>query len=228
MPSEHEKISRRSFLGAGAAATALALTGCGDSQPQQQPREEDDRPIVVPPPVAADAMPNPMNILGRYEMRDQQGQPFSVRTLGAQLRNTHYTLSFGFNGCSAYCPLTNATFAMLDEQNGHRIKHVVVNVNPELDGFNQSQRDAYLNTLTAAGVRAEDIIILYPARNSDAPRIAVDLGSTVRMDDSTQHTPKVMFYGPGHRYLTQQLSTTPPRELINDFQSHMQRGGQQR
>lgn len=156
-----------------ALAAALATTSCA---PPEAPKN------------------NLYDILAKYEFTMQDGKPANINALRASQKNKFSTLTFNFNGCTEHCSLTNITLRKVAKDH-NALTHVVVNVQPQLDGSNQKTRDAFMQTFRKVGMKS-DVVILYPKNEEDAIKIQNDAALIVNQKVARQHSSQILLFRP--------------------------------
>ena len=137
---------------------------------------------------------NLYDILSKYELKGQDGNPVNIAALQTTQKNKFSTLTFRFHGCTAFCPITDAMLGKVaKEQNA--LAHVVVSVQPQYDGVNQDARDAFMQTFRKMGVKG-DVVILYPKSEADAIKIQNDAALIVNQKIARQHSSQIVLFRP--------------------------------
>lgn len=203
--------------------------------------------LAKPTGVKAWGEPKPQAFekLKNFEFIDQNGLPISGNNLQSIVGNSNFTVSFGFNGtkkpgsvdddnCKSFCPLTNSLIGSLATEFNHSLKHVIINVNPEVNGKTQQSRDSYVKSVThnehgvPFGVKPENLIVLYPKNKNNAldnslpAEISDKLGVTMIKGDHTQHNGFVTLYDKSGKYKARSPGSDKPeviRNIINKFKA---------
>lgn len=185
--SHAEKITRRQLLTTGATIAGGAvltgiLPGCDQSSPDAPPRER-----------------NMYDVLAKYDLRGQDGERVNIRALKQANSGKFSTMTFSFNGCGDYCPLTNASLGRIDKNNAS-LAHFVISVTPEMDGLSQNTRNGFRETFRRMGVK-NDVTILYPKTGADAIKIQNDMGLIVNQENPALHSSQIVLSAPDGKVL---------------------------
>jgi cytochrome oxidase Cu insertion factor (SCO1/SenC/PrrC family) len=206
---ESKPISRRAALGV-MAASAATLAGCGSNEEK----------MVTPPP-SSTAGQNMFDALSQHHFIGQDGEPVNINALKASLKDKQTTLTFGFAECTDYCPMINNVLGALGQKNPDLVS-IQINVSPEENGKTDESRAAVLQTMRAAGVK-HDTIILYPTdangklSNAVVPTIAHSLGTIVNKSDPLNHSSYIKLNAPGGNEITKKTGTDPLSEFKEEW-----------
>ena len=118
--------------------------------------------------------------------------------------NHPFTISFGFQGCSNYCPFTSQVFGdiagALAQSGRTPLKHIAINTNPGLAGLDAEMRDGYLRSLlTSPNLNPDNIITLYPVNaqgaldNDTARDISIAITNVTR-EGHANHSEVIRLY----------------------------------
>ena len=191
MPSNHEdqpNLNRRALITGGAAAIALAVTGCNSSeQASAQPHRTD-----APMPNAA--LKNLRDLGNRHNLHfvDSDGKRVSLNGLQSSIGNRWSTMSFMFAACGDTCPTTGAALASVSRDHPE-LRHIIISVQPADDFNNGTMR----NIMNAQGLVTEgpnrNTFILYPSADGTAENLALREGTWGALE--LQHELQLMTHG---------------------------------
>lgn len=165
---ETPNLARRTLLAGGAAAVALAITGCNSQQPPQQPPHRTDAPM----PNAA--LKNLRDLGNKHNLHfvDSDGNQISLNGLQSSIGNRWSTMSFMFAACGDTCPTTGAALASVSRDHPE-LRHIIISVDPLGDFNNGNMR----NIMKAQGLITEgpnrNAFILYPSSDGTASDTAL-------------------------------------------------------
>jgi cytochrome oxidase Cu insertion factor (SCO1/SenC/PrrC family) len=139
---------------------------------------------------------NAHDVLSKFSFVNQDGKIISGNQLKSMIGASPFTVSFGFEGCTNFCPTGNSVLGSLSKASGGRIKNVMINVNPEaIEAIPTKQqaasgelvskqfRDSYKKSIltnkdgSKTGADENNLIILYPLDSANKPsnKAAVDI-----------------------------------------------------
>lgn len=232
--------SRRNFLklaGGGAMAAAFPELNAAVN------------PFATP--TAENPLVNSLVSLGEFEFLGNNGEIIQGSKLKEKIGNNPFTISFGFNGCEAFCPFGTSAIGMVAKEFNHNIKHIVINVKPWIDGLD-SVRSNYLHSLThnhnssPTGVNEDNVIVLYPkvkGKNiSDTEQKKIIeatqnvVSSVMKRTDGTPfptgfdrknpaiHSPDVVLYNSQGEWKDQQSSLEFDDKIAQRFKANLTQG----
>jgi cytochrome oxidase Cu insertion factor (SCO1/SenC/PrrC family) len=177
---------RREFMKKAAALSAASLVSSSDSFASIFGKKN-----------------NAFEALKDFKFKNQDGLAINGADLPQIIEGNNFTISFGFNGCGSFCPRNNAALGNLAKNFGQPIKHIVINVNPEIDGKTSASRNDYANSIIATGVEPKNLTVLYPEKNDIAAQSSMALGYTTVTNNHEQHNGFIILYDKQGNYKAQ-------------------------
>lgn len=181
--------------------------------------------------VLAATKPSLFQVLRQFKFAGQDGNVMDLQKLERELGRKVATLTFGYNGCDQYCVWTNPALAEAGEKSGGTLKHIAINVIPETEGHTQGFRDGFLKFMTDTGMKAENIIPLYPLDESGqlsnviAPLIAIKFGEIANLRNPRKHTDRIFLFDDQGRHVDDVAGVSDPAALVEKWGNYLNPAG---
>lgn len=229
MSSDQKTMNRRTFLGAGSAAAAFTLAGCGEPSTQEPPHRTD-----APMPNAALKNLRDLGNTHNLHFIDSDGNPISLNGLQSSIGNRWSTMSFMFAACGDTCPITGAALGSVSRDHPE-LRHIIISVDPHGDFPNHRLRDLMkLQGLNVDGPN-RNTFILYPTSDGTANSNALwDGGQTARIvqnelelmthgNEAQGHNATVTLFDPQGQVRAQVLEG--PGTIVQTLEQNLPQGG---
>ena len=215
------KMNRREMLAATAGTFVAAVTGCDSTKttpttPAKPAVKLDPAQIAAHYQAKANANDekNLYNLLNRYSLTDQNGQPVNITALKTSLKDRFTTLTFGFGTCTEFCPMINNRLGKLGDANPN-LTSIVISVNPA-DNASQASRDAMIAKLRSEGMK-QNIVLLFPQSQELATQMAADTGVTTNPRQPLNHSMNIILHAPGGTELRRKKGTDPESSFPTEW-----------
>lgn len=192
----------------GLIAGLATAPGCGETPPNARDGNNAN-------PITAHMQQNQQNIftvLSEFDLVGVDGAKVNMHALATSLKDKHVTLSFGFNGCSSYCPQINSVIWHLGDEVGDKMASIVINIAPEVERIDQKARDGFQKIYQDLGAK-QRVITLNPSSGAEAIQIQKALGMMVNERERFQHSPVMHLAAPGGALVSRKVATVPAQEF---------------